>query len=229
MSATELNAVSNLSLYGVDTRSEDLYVNGESTLLDRDVFLQLLVTELECQDPLNPMENQEFLSQLADLTTVEELENANSNLETLQLYQSSINNAQSVSMIGKVVKAGGDSFTYTGDGNVELNFQLGAYASSVTVTVYDAEGTAIASIKEADLEAGDGTVTWDGTNYDGSPMEKGDYTYSVTAIDTDGNAVSVETYLRGLVTGVSFENGVPMLHIGSQTVTMGEIMEVSTE
>lgn len=229
MSATELQSVSSLNLYGVDTSMEDLYVSGEEDLLDRDTFLQLLVTELEYQDPLNPMENQEFLSQLADLSTVEELQNANTNLETLQLYESSINNAQSVSMIGKVIKANGDTFTYSGDGNVDLTFELGAAAATVTVTVYDADGTAIASITENDMESGSGSVSWDGTNYDSSPMDEGEYSYAVTATDSDGNSVATKTYIKGLVTGVSFENGIPMLHIGSQSVTMGDILEVATE
>ncbi|HPQ69729.1 MAG TPA: FlgD immunoglobulin-like domain containing protein [bacterium] len=198
-----------------------------SDLMTEEVFLELLMTEMQYQDPLDPMDNQQFLSQLSQLTTVEELRSANTNLETLQLYQASINNAQSVSLIGKEIRAAGDTINLTDDeDDAEFSFDLQGDAQVVTITIYDANDKAVRSITKNNLEEGLQVLSWDGLNNDGSPMDAGEYTFTVTAEDADGNSVTATTLISGIVTGVSFDSGTPVLHIGSQQVTMGDIMEV---
>lgn len=199
---------------------------GTSDLMTEDVFLELLMTEMQYQDPLDPMDNQQFLTQLSQLTTVEELRSANSNLETLQLYQASINNAQSVSLIGKEIRAAGDTINLTDERDAEFSFDLQSDAQVVTITIYDANDKAVRTITKNNLEEGLQILSWDGLNNDNSPMDAGEYTFTVTAEDSDGNSVTATTLISGTVTGVSFDSGTPMLHIGSQQVTMGDILEV---
>lgn len=198
-------------------------------LADMNVFLELLMTQLQYQDPLSPMENQEFISQIAQLTTVEQLRNANSNLEIIQLYEMSINNAQSVSMIGKTIKAQGDVTELDDSGEAEVSFRLREAAAKAHVTIFDENGHAARTIDLTALEEGEHTITWDGTNDDASPLGEGEYTFTVTAEDENGNSIEVDTFISGVVSGVSFEDGVPMLHVGNHKVTIGMIYEVRQE
>jgi flagellar basal-body rod modification protein FlgD len=226
--ATELTAAPSLtSLYGANSSdAANLYAQGQTDLASEEVFLQLLMTQMKNQDPLDPMENQEFISQLAQLSTVEQLRTTNSNLEVLQLYQSSINNAQAVSLIGKEIRASGDAFHYDGQGAAEMDYNLAADAATVTVAIYDSTGAVVKTLELGAMSAGDQVAEWDGTNTDGSPLEAGDYTFKVTATASDGSAVTASTYITGVVDGVAFENGMPILKVGTHDVTMGEILEV---
>ena len=74
-------------------------------VIDKDEFLELLITQLQNQDPLNPMENSEFTSQMAEFASLEQLQNINGNLESLHLYQTALFNENAVSFIGNKVKA----------------------------------------------------------------------------------------------------------------------------
>ena len=199
-----------------------------SDLLDKEVFMELLITQLQNQDPLSPMENEDFTAQLAQLTQVEELRAANTNLETLQLYQASINNAQSVSMIGKSVKALGNVVQYEGS-DVDLTFTLPETAATVRVTVYGADGDAVRSYTMTDMEAGLNRVKWNGRDTNGNEMTEGEYTFSVSATDEDGESIEVQALIEGIVKGVSFESGAPLLEVNGQKVAIGDIYEVSKE
>ena len=216
-------------LYGVNQQTAQ-QVGAKQDLASQDVFIELLMAQMQHQDPLDPIDNQQFVTQLAQLSTVEQLRSVNSNLEMLQLYQSSINNAQAVTMIGKQIKAAGDSCTLSSSGgDAELSFNLAADAATVKVNISDANGNPVRSLDLSNLKKGDQTVTWNGLNSDGSPMDAGEYTFSVSATDTEGTPVTAETFISGVVDGVTFESGVPMLHIGDHKVSMGEIYEVTQE
>jgi flagellar basal-body rod modification protein FlgD len=200
---------------------------GGQDLASQDVFLQLLMAQLQNQDPLDPMDNQQFLSQIAQLTTVEQLKTANSNLQTLQLYQMSINNAQSVSMIGRQIKAAGNSFQLASEGgDASLQYRLKSDAATVKITIYNQNQQAVRTIELTGVKQGEQSVTWDGHNSDNSPLAAGEYTFTVTAQDAQGNSVQADTFITGTVTGVVFEDGVPKLKIGDHTVSMGDIYSV---
>lgn len=195
-------------------------------LLEKDVFLDLLMTQLQHQDPLNPMSNQEFLSQLAALSTVEELRKSNEHLQSLQLYQASINNAQSVSMIGKEVKARGDVIHLSEAEEVDIHFSLSGEAAKVEITIFDESGKVVKTISAGKMDDGDHTTTWNGMDHNGSPLADGDYTFEVRATDKFGEDLLIETFILGRVTGVSFSAGVPELMINGQKIMLGDVYEV---
>ncbi len=196
-------------------------------ILDKEVFMQMLITQLENQDPLSPMENQEFTAQLAQLTQVEELRSANANLETLQLYQSSINNAQSVSLIGKHVKALGDQFDFDGD-NVNLSFHADG-SGTAHITIFGPEGDVVKTLDKSVSKEGLNKLSWDGLDQNSSPSGNGNYSFTVKMEDDTGSPVNAYTLITGVVKGVVFENGVPNLDVEGQKVTIGDIYEVNTE
>ena len=110
-------------------------LQGEKTSqeLGKDDFLTMLITQLQNQDPLNPTDSVEYTAQLAQFSSLEQLSNVNQNLEYLQMFQASINNAQAVSFIGKEITALGDGIQVT-DGVAEAcEFRLSADASGVTI------------------------------------------------------------------------------------------------
>lgn len=200
----------------------------KSDMLDKEVFLNLLMTQMKQQDPLDPMDNQQFLDQLASLATVEELRTSNANLNTLQLYQSSINNAQSVSMIGKEVRAKGDTVRLATDGETtKVHFLLSGEAQSAEITIYNSKGTVVRSITASDLKEGINRVKFNGLDRNGSPLPAGEYKFEVKATGKDGSPVSVTTLISGRVKGVSFDSGGPELMIDEQKVMIGDVYEVA--
>lgn len=230
MAATSLTQVPQISnigeLYGSSTDKAAALYAKKDDLTDKTVFINLMMTQMKNQDPLDPMDNQQFLSQLAQLTTVEELRNANTNLESLALYSSSMNNAQAVSLIGKTIRANGNSFDYDGNGSATMKYKLDGDAAKVSVTVYDSEGALVKTIELGSQSSGQQSVTWDGTNFDGSPLEAGNYTYKVTATDTAKETVNASTFITGTIDSIAYENGAPVLKIGDNEVKMGDILEV---
>ncbi|MEN8751434.1 MAG: flagellar hook capping FlgD N-terminal domain-containing protein, partial [Desulfobacterales bacterium] len=84
-------------------------VSSDTTIMGKDDFLNLLVAQLQHQDPLNPLDSTDFTAQLAQFTSLEQLNNVNTNLESLQSYQAAIKNAQAVDLIGKTVEAPGNT------------------------------------------------------------------------------------------------------------------------
>ncbi len=196
-------------------------------LLDRDVFLELLIIQMQNQDPLDPMSNEEFIGQLSQLAGVEQLRTVNSNLEIIQMYQSSLNAAQSVGLIGKQVKALGDSVMLPAEGNCQLSFRLSSDANEVSVSVMNAEGKVVRVIEAGSMKAGNNSVVWDGTDSEGNRLPTCEYTFEVNA-KNEGGAVAVDTFITGVVMGIVFEDGVPKLLVGNQRVPLGDVYEVQT-
>ena len=197
-----------------------------STAMGKDDFLTLLLTQLQNQDPLNPTDSTEYTAQLAQFSSLEQLSNVNANLEYMQLYQASINNAQAVSFIGKEIISLGDDLQVK-DGQPEnCHFELGADASGVDVKIYDSAGHLVRTIEQGAMQAGRQTVTWDGIDQNGNAVPDGDYTFEIVAKDAAGQEVDSVTFSSGLVEGVSFIEGMTYFLIGNQKVPISDIIEV---
>jgi flagellar basal-body rod modification protein FlgD len=197
-----------------------------STAMGKDDFLTLLITQLQNQDPLNPADSTEYTAQLAQFSSLEQLSNVNANLEYMQLYQASINNAQAVSFIGKEIIALGDGVRVTEGQAQSCRFELIGDASGVVVNIYDEGGKFVKAIEQGAMNAGRQTVAWDGTDQNGNAVADGDYTFEVQAVDAADQDVATVTYSSGLVEGVTFIEGVTYFLVGNQKISISDIVEV---
>ncbi len=196
--------------------------------LSKDQFLKLLIEQLKHQDPLSPMQNTEFTSQMAQFSQLEQLYNVNTSLGTMAQASVSANNAQSLSLIGKEVKAAGNSIEVKNGAASDMAFNLPEAASDASVTVSDAKGNVVATIDAGAKASGDNTVAWDGRDAAGQPVASGTYTFSVNAHNLAGNSITASTYMRGVVKSVSIQNGVSYLNLGNNIkIQLGDVMEVS--
>ena len=199
------------------------------TTMGKDAFLTLLITQLQHQDPLNPADSTEFTAQLAQFSSLEQLNNVNENLSALKLYQASINNAQAVSFIGKDVVATGNSVEARSGQTVACEFDLAQPAQKVVVSVYDATGAFVKDVVATGLTAGRQTVSWDGRDRSGNTVADGAYTFEVQAEGSGKEAVAATTYTRGTVAGVSFQDGVTYLAVGRRRVAIGDVVQVTQQ
>lgn len=195
--------------------------------LSKDQFLKLLIEQLKHQDPLSPMQNTEFTSQMAQFSQLEQLYNVNTNLGTMAQASISANNAQSLGLIGKEVKAAGNSVDVKGGNASEMAFSLPENAATASVSISDAKGNVIATIDTGAKEMGDNTVSWDGRDAAGQPVASGTYTFSVNAYSLAGDSIPADTYMRGIVKSVSIQNGVSYLNLGNTKIQLGDVIEVS--
>jgi len=200
--------------------------SSKESALGKDDFMNLLVAQLQNQDPLNPMDSTAFTSQLAEFSSLEQLANVNENLEYLQMYQSSINNAQAVSFIGKNIDALGNSILLESGENEDIHFELNQDSSSVVINIYDEAGSLVKYIENGPLGEGKQSVEWDGTDNGGNTLTGGIYKFEVMAGDVNGDKVQTETYISDRVTGVTFKNGVTYLLAGGMQIPIGDVIEV---
>jgi flagellar basal-body rod modification protein FlgD len=198
-----------------------------SKVLDKDAFLNLLITQLQNQDPLNPTDSVEFTAQLAQFSSLEQLSNVNDNLGQLQNYQASINNSQAVSLIGKYITANGNSLQLTDGGPVGCDFSLDGSATVVMVSIYDSTGEFVTSFEGQDLTAGQHTLYWDGSDKDGNQVTDGNYTFEILAADAEGQNIKATTFFSGTVDKVTFENNQAYLISGNQKFALGDVIQVS--
>lgn len=194
--------------------------------LGEDAFLRLLTTQMQYQDPLNPMSNEEFVAQLAQFSSLEELQGISAGLEALYLVDVSMNNVAMVGLLGQTVTAAGDTFHYAGSGDATLHFDAAAAATSTTVTITDESGDVVWSGDIGAVAEGEGSWSWDGTTLDGTTAPAGDYTFSVDATDADGSAVDVTPLVRGVVTGMDYATGTPTPSVGGVPIDIGDILRV---
>lgn len=199
----------------------------EEDILGKDDFLTLLVTQLENQDPLNPMDSTEFTAQLAQYSSLEQLYNVNDNLENLQTTQSLLNNSQAVSFIGKTVKADGNSVQVTDGDSSEIYFELGADASAAYINIYDAAGSFVKSIESGALSAGEQSLAWDGNDSNGNVVSDGEYTFEVMAVDLNGEMVDTVSFSTDQITGITYTDGSACLLAGDKKIPIESVIEIT--
>jgi len=196
------------------------------TVLGKDDFLTLLVAQLQNQDPLNPAESTEFTAQLAQFSSLEQLQNINDALAGFEVYQATSNNIQASNFIGQTVTAAGDSVSVTNGSADPISIELDDDCQTVYIQIYDAYGEYVTDIEAGSLTAGMHSIAWDATDQYGTAVGDGSYSLSVMAMDADGNSVSTTSYITGEVTGVDYQSGETMLLIGDQQVSIASLIRV---
>jgi flagellar basal-body rod modification protein FlgD len=198
-----------------------------SNKLGKDEFLKLMMVQLRQQDPTAPADSNAFIAQLAQFTSLEQMQNVNSSLESLLVGQASANNNSAINLVGKDILYRTDEITLAEGQASVASAKLSGPADKVTAVITDESGKVIRTLRLGPHEAGNVDVTWDGRDEAGNTAAPGKYKVSITAADAKGNNVSVEQRARGRVTGVSFEQGYPEVILGDKHLKMSDIVEIN--
>lgn len=180
---------------------------------DLNKFLNLLVTQLKHQDPLDPMDSTEFTSQLVQFASVEQQIHQNANLEKLIGLQQGSQVSSLVNYIGMKVEADGQKVPLE-YGSATFTYNFSTNANKSTINIINSKGLTVAT-GEGELTAGKHNYTWDGRDKNGVLQPDGDYTVVVTAQDRDGKLLPVEHTIFGYVRGASADNGKISLFMGN--------------
>jgi flagellar basal-body rod modification protein FlgD len=194
--------------------------------LGQDAFLQLLVTQLRQQDPLNPVNSTEFTAQLAQFASLEQLTAANKSLENVLIAQVANTNLTAISLVGKTVKAAGDTVNVKSGKASPITYTLPQNAGSVILQIYDAKGTPIKTVNQGVQKAGDQQAVWNGTDEQGHTVPDGSYRIKAVATGSQGEVIGLTLYQTGMVTSVKYEGGVAYLLLGEQKVQTGQVLQV---
>jgi|GEM_PF-74103 flagellar basal-body rod modification protein FlgD len=192
---------------------------------DFDSFLTLLTTQLQNQDPLEPMDSKEFTSQLVQFTSVEQSIQSNKNLEKLIALTSGNTSSAAFNYIGREVRMANSS-TNLSNGMANWSYEVDPKAASSAVTVLDAKGNAVFTV-EGVTGAGTHNFSWNGKDKNGNPFPDGVYSLSVSALDLNKKPVTAKVFTTGTVTNVEISGDEPSLFIGSVKVPLKDVLSVT--
>lgn len=191
---------------------------------DLNRFLNLLITQLKNQDPLDPLDATEFTSQLVQFASVEQQIHQNANLEKLIGLTQASQVSTMVDFIGTTIEAKGQDFPLE-NGAAKFTYTLNASASKTTIHIVKNGLTVYSTSGETD--GGKHTFAWDGRDKNGVKLSDGTYTAVVTAQDRQGKLLTVGHTIFGRVTGAGAENGVVTMFLGDIQVGLDDILSVN--
>jgi flagellar basal-body rod modification protein FlgD len=193
--------------------------------LTQDDFLKLFTTQLKYQNPLEPLDNSQMATQMAQFNTVDALTKMNETLTQMATNQTSMNNLQIASLIGKKVETQGNSLAIQQGTVGEGMYQL-AKPGKAFIQIFNSQGTLVRQIDAGSKDTATQKIGWDGKNQAGATLPDGTYTFKVLAVDAQGQSVSVTNYQIGTVNGVSLENGSVALQVNGGKVQFSDILSI---
>lgn len=188
-----------------------------------DTFLLLLTTQLKNQNPLDPLDTNQFTQQLVQFAGVEQQIRSNESLEALVKLNKTNQVSQAMSYVGATVTA--DGATSALKQGVATWYVTAPRAATATINISDSSGNVVYT-HETTLEAGTSGFTWDGKKSDGSTAPEGQYTIKINAKDASGQGVTVSTQFSGVVDAVDVSGDEPLLMIGTSLLTLDKIKTV---
>ncbi len=202
----------------------------DKSTLGKDDFLKLMIEQLKNQDPLSPMESQEFAAQLAQFTSLEQLSNLNSNIEESidanYVLTQSINNTLTATLIGKDVKVQTNKIINSSSNKVDLGYNLEANASNVTVNIYNSSGKIVRTMENQGNTIGDHKLSWDFTDNDGNKLADGEYTFEVKVESGGETEMSANLFLYGSITGIRFTEYGTKILVDDIEYLLSDVIEI---
>lgn len=189
-----------------------------------DNFLLLLTTQLENQDPLSPLDTNQFTEQLVQFSAVEQAISTNSKLDELIAVQSANLMTDSLGYLGKTVEIEGTQLDLTGDG-ATIVYDLAANAQDTSIEILGASGQVLRTL-DGPGDLGRNEVVWDGTDSRGNALPEGSYSFAVSAVDQSGDTVALTQGSIGTVSGVEVVDGLINLSVGEMDISISQIMAV---
>src|SRR5215475_14514041 len=186
-------------------------------------FLTLLTTQLKNQNPLDPLDTNQFTQQLVQFAQVEQQLKQNEQLATLVSIEKTAQSTTALAFVGQNVAVDGQTATLK-NSSATWSFQV-PKPISATVTITNATGQTVYS-GSFTMDTGLQTFSWDGRDNTGTLWPDGKYTISVTGKDASGQTVSVPTEVEGIVDSVDLNQTPPVLSMGGQDYTLDKLKRV---
>ena len=192
-----------------------------------DTFLQLLTTQLQNQDPLSPLDTNQFTQELVEFASVEQQIDMNTNMQTLISLQQTLSASSALQLVGSTVTISGTSATLSNATGSPATWSLNASSpATANITISSSTGQT-AYTGTITLNAGTQTYSWNGQGNNGVSWPDGTYTIAVTATGANGQPVTVSTQVQGVVTGVNMSQEPPTLTVGGQSVPITQVQSIS--
>lgn len=198
----------------------------DKTKLGKEDFMKLLIAQLKNQDPNSPVDAKEFVTQLSQLTSVEQLSNMSNELKNLQLATTSMVNNQATGFIGKSIEANGSKLYLGASGSANSGINMTQPADSVTVSIRDANGQLVRSQELRGLKAGVTPFGWDGFSDAGERAAAGQYSMTIEGKNAAGDPVIGSAEIKGVVTKITYEQGFPELVVGEARVALANVTTI---
>jgi flagellar basal-body rod modification protein FlgD len=187
-------------------------------------FLTLLTTQLQNQNPLDPLDTNQFTQQLVEFAGVEQQLNTNDSLTTLVSLQQTAQSTQALGFVGKTAVVDGSTATVT---NASATWELNVPTNSnVNISIANSTGQTVFSGSYSVNAGNNQPFTWDGKGNDGTQWPDGKYTMSVTGADASGNPVAISTQILGVISSVDLTQSPPLLSINGQNYTVTQIKSI---
>lgn len=222
MAIDSVSDVTTSTLTGADT-SSGVNPNG---ILGKDDFMQLLLTQLQYQDPTEPMDSDKILQQTSELAALESSENTRNALEELSASLLSSQKFSTVSAIGKIADTGDNGVTLPESGSASFDLYFPSDAQSGSISISDSDGNIVKTIAVKDLSKGTYNYEWNGVSDGNAAMEAGEYSVTATYVDGSGNTQGTQVG-RYPIESIKFEDGEPYAKMGSSYVSFDSIQEVT--
>lgn len=211
-----------MSIAPVDTSASSASTSSSKQLTGNfDTFLTLLTTQLQNQDPLAPMDSNQFTQQLVQFSSVEQQIHTNKNLESLLSLTKARAASDAVNYLGKQVTLSGGKGALI-NGEAKWTYGLEEDAKSSTISILDRNGRAVRTLDGA-LKAGVNNVEWDGKDNIGNQMPDGEYHLRIQAVAENGDAVNYAVASKGIVGQVDFTASEPILMLGPMQIFLSEV------
>lgn len=206
---------------------------GSAQSLGKDDFLNLMITKLKYQDPMKPMEDEDFVAQLAQFSSLEQMNNiadgiASSNQWDFMQMQS-INNSMATGLIGKDVIANYEGFLVDGEKTPVINFTTKEFAKDIEFTIKDEQGNVVARLKSSDVLAGVNQIEWDSKDSFGNTVDDGYYKVEVQATGSNGNQFKPSLSLIGTVESIAYRDGGAYLRVNGTEISLGDVSSVGEQ
>lgn len=205
--------------------------NGSSSALSSfsdnfDNFLTLLTKQLQYQDPLSPLDTNQFTQQLVQFTSVEQQIKTNQKLDQLLTVQSDNQAMAALSFLNNVVEAASDQAVLQ-NGQAEITYDISGDAETASLVITDENGDTVRTIP-VETAAGSYSLTWDGKDGSGNQLPDGIYGIELRAVDADNALVAATTGIRGKVEGVQKIDGEFNLSVGDLQIPLSKVSAVRT-
>jgi flagellar basal-body rod modification protein FlgD len=192
-----------------------------------DTFLQLLTTQLQNQDPLSPMDTDQFTQQLVEFASVEQQIDTNTNLQTMISLQQTSEATSALQLVGSTVTLSGSSATLSNATGSPATWSINSPSpATANITITSSAGTTVYNGTLA-LNSGTQSYSWSGQGNNGQAWPDGTYTIAINATGASGQPVTVSTQVQGTVSAVNLSQNPPTLIVGGQNVPISEITSIS--